>query len=296
MTIKDLINNGILFIHSSSSILIMIIWITSCSKHPTDVSITPRTSLEYAMELESIFGLLPRFSCSDAIEIPFEKNGISIPNKGSWNAEDCDLPTAFGKPCDPGYKVGRYAGLNYDGTENSDVVWITNCRDGGMGVIGYKFSTGETCFLHVTIGIDVESKNIPIPSEVGYSKSWQKPEVVASDKCMNCHQSSPFLHSLAVDQLKMPDNPLELLVPITGNEPYSIVGAEFQQPTTANFDKNKCVTCHRPQCTEHFQNYPLDELVMPPPFQNATNFDHSETVNTDRQAIRDWCATLGLEN
>ena len=29
-----------------------------------------------------------------------------------------------------------------------------------MGVIGYKFSTGETCFLHVVLGIDVESRNI----------------------------------------------------------------------------------------------------------------------------------------
>ena len=74
----------------------------------------------------------------------------------------------------------------------------------------------------------------------------------------------------------------------------TIIGAEFQQPITANFDNNQCVACHRPQCTTHFQNYPLDELVMPAPFQDATNFDHSNISNTDRQAIRDWCATLGL--
>ena len=93
--------------------------------------------------------------------------------------------------------------------------------------------------------------------------------------------------------VKIP-NTDELLVPITANGPYTIIGAEFQQPITANFDNNQCVACHRPQCTTHFQNYPLDELVMPAPFQDATNFDHSNIANADRQAIRDWCATLGL--
>jgi len=267
----------------------------SCKKqYPHDITIPYRTSLEYAKELESIFGPLPRFSCSDAIEIPFNKNGVPI-TEGSWKVEDCDCPTAFGKPCDPGYKVGRYEGLNIDGTENSDVVWITNCRDGGMGVIGYKFSTGETCFLHVETGIDVESENIPIPSEPDYSESWQAPQIVAADKCMNCHQAGPFIHSPAVDQLRMPNNNSELLIPITGNEAYSIVGAEFQQPITTNTIQNSCTSCHRPQCTQHFENFPLDELVMPPPFENATDFDHSTISNADRQAIRDWCNTLNLK-
>ena len=55
-----------------------------------------------------------------------------------------------------------------------------------------------------------------------------------------------------------------------------------------------CTSCHRPQCTQHFENYPLDELTMPPPFQNATDFDHSSISDADRQAIRDWCNTLNL--
>ncbi len=47
-------------------------------------------------------------------------------------------------------------------------------------------------------------------------------------------------------------------------------------------------------CTQHFENYPLDELVMPPPFKNATDFDRNNISNEDRQAIRDWCNTLNL--
>ena len=105
--------------------------------------------------------------------------------------------------------------------------------------------------------------------------------------------ASPFIHTPAVDQLMNPFNPSELLVPITGYEPYSVVGAEFKQPFTTNI-QNSCTACHRPQCTEFFQNYPLDELVMPAPFQNATDFDHSNISDADRQAIRDWCNTLGL--
>jgi len=275
--------------------LLTVITLKSCKKiYPHSITFVPRTSLEYAQELETIFGPLPRFSCSDALEIPFNKDGVPI-EKGSWKVNDCDCPTAFGKPCDPGYKVGRYEGLNTDGSDNSDVVWITNCRDGGMGIIGYKFSTGQTCFLHVSKGVDVESDSIPIPSENGYTDSWQAPQIVAADKCMNCHQAGPFLHSPAVDQLKMHNDSSKLLVPITGKEAYSIVGREFQQPITTNTINNSCTSCHRPQCTQHFENYPLDELVMPPPFENATDFDHSNISNEDRQAVRDWCQTLNLK-
>ena len=119
------------------------------------------------------------------------------------------------------------------------------------------------------------------------------PSAVAADQCVNCHMSSPFLHTPAVDQLQHPQIPDELLVPLTGNTPYSVIGEEFRQPFNVNI-QNSCTTCHRPQCTEQFQNYPLDELVMPPPFENITQFDHSEISQVDRQAIRDWCQTLGL--
>ena len=95
--------------------------------------------------------------------------------------------------------------------------------------------------------------------------SWQWPNVVAHDNCQNCHMASPFLHSPAVDQLKNPEDTTELLVPVTGNGPYSIVGAEFGPLYESDID-NSCTSCHRPQCTEQWQNYPLDELQMPAPF------------------------------
>jgi len=254
-----------------------------------------RTALDHAYECESVLGPLPRFSCADAVEVPSTLNGIpqtypiTEEGNGSSDPNDCDHPWAFGMACQTGNKVGRYNGLNTDGSENPDVVFMTFCRDGGLGVIGHKFSTGETCFFSI---VDEGNPiNSPIPGEKGYNDAWMSPSVVAADKCQNCHMASPFLHSPAVDQLMNPDNPTELLVPLTGNNPYSVIGAEFPQLHTTSI-QNSCTSCHRPQCTQHFENYPLDELTMPPPFQNATDFDHSTISIADRQAIRDWCNTL----
>ena len=44
----------------------------------------------------------------------------------------------------------------------------------------------------------------------------------------------------------------------------------------------------------HFQNYPLDELLMPPPFSGANNFDHSNISTNARDEIREWCSSLNL--
>ena len=274
----------------------------SCDKDSHDITLSggnasSRTALEYAYECEAILGPLPKLSCADAIEVPTTNNGVPVTfpggseGNGSANPNDCDHPWAFGMACQTGNKVGRYQGLNSDGSENPDVVFITFCRDGGLGVIGYKFSTGETCFFSIVDGGD--SNNPPKPGEAGYNEAWMSPSVVAADKCQNCHMADPFLHSPAVDQLMNPANPSELLVPFTGNNPYSIIGQEFHQPYTTNI-QNSCTSCHRPQCTQHFENYPLDELVMPPPFQNATDFDHSTISDADREAIRTWCNSLNL--
>jgi hypothetical protein len=271
---------------------LILLSLTKCET--VDITYVPidnnRSALDHAYECEETLGPLPKFSCDDAIEVPTTKNGIQL-NSDSSNYMDCDHPWAFGMACQTGNKVGRYQGINSDGSENLDVVFITFCRDGGLGVIGNKLSTGETCFFSILDG--VENNNLPIPGESGYNEKWMTPSAVAADQCVNCHMSSPFLHTPAVDQLQHPQIPNELLVPLTGNTPYSVIGEEFRQPFNANI-QNSCTTCHRPQCTEQFQNYPLDELVMPPPFKNITEFDHSEISQVDRKAIRDWCQTLGL--
>jgi len=241
-----------------------------------------------------VLGPLPEFKYQDAIEIPMTKNGVHI-SQSSENPGDCDNPFAFNSPCDPGNRMGRYKGLNLDGTENSDVVFITFFRGSGLGVIGHKFSTGETCFFEID-DFDPVNTPVPKPGDPNYNDLWGNPSQISQEfNCTNCHMANPFLHTPAVDQLRNPADTSELLVPVTGLNPYSVVGQAWKQPKTTNI-QNSCTSCHRPQCTQHYENYPLDELVMPPPFENATDFDHSSISNADRQAIRDWCNSLNLQS
>lgn len=99
--------------------------------------------------------------------------------------------------------------------------------------------------------------------------------------------------SAAGDQIRNPADISQLMVPLQGTGPYLVIGEGWQQSHTTNI-QNICKSCRRPQCTDHFQNYTLDELQMPAPFAYATEFDHNTISNADRQAVRDWCATLNL--
>ena len=124
------------------------VW-SSCNKEPQPEG---RTALEHAYECEAGPGAIaPVFlrGCGASARDKEWHSPSRLEQAGDGETNDpslCDCPAAFGKACDPGFRVGRYTGLNQDGTPNEDVVFLTNCRDGGLGVIGYKFSTGETCF------------------------------------------------------------------------------------------------------------------------------------------------------
>ncbi len=67
------------------------------------------------------------------------KNGVPL-TQASDNPNDCDNPFAFNAPFDPGNRMGCYYGLNEDGTENEDVIFITFFRGSVLGVIGSKIS------------------------------------------------------------------------------------------------------------------------------------------------------------
>ena len=253
-----------------------------------------RTAQQYAQDCESVLGPFPDFKYEDAIEIPMTKNGVPLTHE-SDNPNDCDHPFAFNGACETGNRLGRHYGLHPDGTEDTDVVFITFFRGFGMGVIGHRLSTGQTCFMEIDELGDPKSARIPKPNDDDYNDYWTPPSTLAEEfNCVNCHMASPFLHTPALDQIRDPDDSSELLLPMTGLAPYTLVGEEWQKPHSTDIE-NSCTSCHRPQCTDHFQNYPLDELMMPPPFQNASDFDHSTISSADRQEIRDWCQTLGLD-
>jgi len=87
----------------------MLIILESCKKDD-DIIDSGRTALDHAYECEAVLGPLPKFSCSDAIEVPSTKDGIpqtypvTEEGNGSANINDCDHPWAFGMACQPNRK------------------------------------------------------------------------------------------------------------------------------------------------------------------------------------------------
>ena len=58
-------------------LLATILILESCTKEENIID-SGRTALDHAYECEAILGPLPRFSCTDAIEVPTTKDGIPV--------------------------------------------------------------------------------------------------------------------------------------------------------------------------------------------------------------------------
>ena len=275
--------------------LITLLVFQSCDKD--EEATVVRTALDYAVECEKDLGKFPNFRCEDAIEVPVTQNGVPVTFSDPENPViDCDFPAAFQGQCEPGGRLGRREGINPDGTANPNIIWMYICRAEGMAVIGYNTLTGATGYFLIPAGVTMEDIQPSTDEPAEFNKVWMPPlDVATAVKCQDCHMADPFLHSPFVDQVRDPADTTKPLVPIIAgpNTPYYIVGEEFPQPYTKDFPGNACTSCHRAQCTDHFQLFPLDEMQMPGPFYNL-DYDHSNVSDADRQAIRDWCETLNL--
>lgn len=279
-----------------SAFLAMIVF-ESCEKDSNKGEKKDRTAYEYAMACEAELGKFPTFRCEDATEIPVTKDGVAITHSDPDNpVTDCDFPAAFQGKCEPGGRIGRLEGINLDGSPKPDVVWVYICRAEGIAVIGYNETSGATGYFLIPGGV-VNSDIQPSTDQLEeFNQKWMNPKDVATAvKCQNCHMADPFLHSPFIDQIRDPEDNTKPLVPLitSADSPYYILGEEFPEPYTKEFPNNTCTSCHRPQCTDHFQLFPLDEMQMPGAFYNL-DYDHSTISNADRQAIRDWCNTLNL--
>lgn len=255
------------------------------------------TAYEHAEACAAELGPVPAFDLSAAVEIPVEQDGVPV---GDGEVVDCDLPAAFQAPCERGL-LGRVQGTRPDGTDDPDVVWLYIVRSGGFAAIGYHAVSGATCFLEIDDLPDEPILAAPATvSAEAYNAQWASPhDMFEVSRCQDCHMADPFLHSPYLDQLQDPDDPDRTLVPVVagaGNSrpPYEIIGAP-DGPYTTELPGNSCTSCHRPQCTTLFDgsngSYTLDELAMPAPFHDLAAWEDA-TSTADRQAVRDWCATL----
>jgi len=244
------------------------------------------TPLHHAQTCAQYLGPIPAMSCSEAQVVPITVDGVEVFERPAT----CDRPSALTGTCETGERIAaRYTGTHHDGSPRPEVVFVNFCRDGGMGVIGHNRETGATCFFHMNQAFPNTDRH-PGSNDPDYDDYWQTAAEVAADRCQDCHQADPWIHSPWIDQLRDPDDPAQPLVPVTASagSPYIVVGRGFTQPRQAGAPDNACTSCHRAQCDTNFA-VPLGELVMPAPFADSTI---SAEDSAARQELRDWCESL----
>lgn len=236
------------------------------------------TSLYHAQTCAQYLGPIPAMNCADAFDIPITIDGDPV---DGW-PDSCDRPSALTGDCQPA-KVNRYPGMHHDGSPRPEVVFMTFCRDGGLGAIGHNSETGATCFFQSN---GSGTRLHPGSKDPDYDVYWDPPDIVAADNCQGCHQADPWLHSPWIDQVKDLSDPNEPLVPLTATatSPYIVIGEDFTQPIHNGAPKNRCTSCHRAQCSQFSMDLTL--LPMPAPFDAYTESDlHAD----DRIEVKAWC-------
>ncbi len=266
----------------------------SAKAEETDTAIPePGTALYHAYQVAKELGPIPKFTCSDAVVIPITQNGVQVTEEVDW----CDNPAVFGEPCDPTNRVGRYQGTYENGDPRPEVIFLTFCRDGGLGVIGHNSETGATAFFSIEEG-GRSYGDVPGPNDPGYEKNWQPPAVVAADNCYKCHMADPWLHTPWIDQVRNPENPKESIIPYTADKtsPYYILGDGFDQPLPQpaldELKGNSCIKCHRVQCIPEFFNYELGDITT---LTGPLQLHYTDKMADDLAALNAWCKAQDIQ-
>ena len=232
----------------------------------------PYNTTEYANMCMEYLGVPPTVDCGEGIHIPIYVNGEEVfedqPNG------TCDDPD-FKGTCNIGSRVGRIEGVDINGNSIPNVVWVYFCRSAGqelfdqMGavsiqMIGYNIDNGATCFFESpdAIGDNIQSQyvfyddngfldgTLPAFGTEAFNQLFHSP-VVSNTNCMSCHNSDPFIHDPWLDNAKLPDDPLQTVVPKYEYDgidlPYFAVGGYGSQYSNASIhiEGNDCLSCHR---------------------------------------------------
>lgn len=222
----------------------------------------------YASRCAQILGRLSPWSCLDGRPVPVTTNGQLV-GAGS-SPVSCDRPSWLVEDaCVPGTRVGHLASTSADGSPEPDVDWIFICRRleprpdddpvfENLGLIGHDRATGATCFFQGPDGVPTDMRRVPPPDEhpattpPGAPRAdefWSATEAVVlqQNRCLDCHDSSPWIHSPFIDQVDV--------VPVSAlGTPYVDLDSGSSPPTFAPAG-NPCTTCHRmgmgASCTEY---------------------------------------------
>jgi len=208
---------------------------------------------------------VPSFSCADGVPVPITVNG-KVPDRYTPGML-CDRPSML--PPDAGQTTDGQCVPNSRALllRDDDVAQISAfCRQkmirpadsplyDEIDVIAHNVRNGRTCWFQATLpgplkaDKGVDGRRVPSPTATkpprAYpqpSRFWNPPRATAKLKCVNCHDSGPYMYSPFIAQVKQ-------VIPSDPFGPYrNDVGAAFRawpKPFGITTDGNTCTSCHR---------------------------------------------------
>jgi hypothetical protein len=220
--------------------------------------------LEYGRECATRVGKIPVFDCRQGTLVP-----ITVAGK---------IPDAYqpGLPCDRPSLLLPSPDQNTDGQcvpharalvlrDDPQVQISAFCRQkkirsadtwlyDEIDVIAHNVQTGSTCWFQALTppplspdrGLD--GRRVPPPDEAtpppGHPAAvtfWRSPAQTASEHCVRCHDSDPFMYSPFIGQTgQIPRNPFGYYANDVGR-----VFRKWPKPNSVMVRGNTCIGCHR---------------------------------------------------
>lgn len=220
--------------------------------------------IAYGKECAEQVSRIPAFSCEAGVPVPITVNGQT---PAAYTPQMlCDRPSLL-RP-EKGEKTDGQCVPNSRALvlRDDDVAQISAfCRQkmirpadthlyDEVDIVAHNVRTGSTCWFQAAAkqplrsDRGVDGRKVPPPDQVqrlpGYPAAqtfWNRPSQTAAGKCVQCHDSGPFMYSPFIAQTRaLPGDPFG---------PYkNDVGKDFQRwpvPLYISTRGNACTTCHR---------------------------------------------------
>lgn len=219
--------------------------------------------IEYGRECAARIAPIPSFDCRSGTLIPVTVDG-RVPSHYEPNMT-CDRPSLlpYNEPGAEGQCIPNSRVLVLRDDSRAQIV--VACREktirpadtflfDEIDIIAHSVASGSTCWFQALApspdspnhGLD--GRRVPPPDEPapppGHPAAqtfWRSPEDTAAVKCVECHDSDPFMYSPFVAQTgQLPKDPFGKYV--------NDIGAAFKgwaKPYGITTSGNTCVGCHR---------------------------------------------------
>ena len=215
-----------------------------------------QTILEYGRECAREIAPIPAFDCTRGTTVPITVNG-RVPSSYQPGMP-CDRPSLllYDEPGAQGQCVPNSRALVLRDDRHAQIV--AACREktirpadtflyDEIDVISHSVVTGATCWFQakapspLSPGHGLDGRRVPPPEQPAAARFWRSPPDTASEKCVDCHDSDPFMYSPFIAQTgQLPKDPFGKYT----NE----IGAAFKawpKPSSLSTRGNTCVGCHR---------------------------------------------------